>query len=241
MTLRDIVDMGRSPNGGVRQARVSIDTNVRFHAKVPLVAFLGLVHLRVPFNTAFFGRTGRCNQRSIDHRAGLEHQAFGDQGGVYCCEQLNTQVVLFKQVTKSQDGGLVRQLVYGAIETGKLTVKRRIVQGLLHRRIRQTEPLLQEVNTQHFLDGKGRTAAFGAGAHRREWLDQTHQLCARDDKTHLIKKHTLARALGDKLESAGGKANLFHVRSTTFRQPPLSGFCRPSLVDSQLDFLMISG
>lgn len=116
-----------------------------------------------------------------------------------------------------------------ASRRAKLTAKRRVVQVLFHRRIGQTEPLLQEVNAQHGLDGKGRAVAFGARAHLREWLDQTHQFCSRDDKTHLIEKHTLARALGNKLQSVGGKADLFHVRSTTFRKLPLSGFCRPSL------------
>ena len=72
-----------------------------------------------------------------------------------------------------------------------------------------TEPLLQEVNAQHSLDGKARAAAFGASARRREWLDQTHQFCPRDDKTHLIEKHSLARALSDKLESAAGKTDFF--------------------------------
>lgn len=40
MILRDIVDVGRSPNEGAHQARVSVDTNVRFHAEVLPVAFL---------------------------------------------------------------------------------------------------------------------------------------------------------------------------------------------------------
>lgn len=42
-------------------------------------------------------------------------------------------------------------------------------------------------------------------------------------------KHTLARALGEKLESTAGKADLFHLCSTAFRPVSLSGFCRGSL------------
>ena len=74
--------------------------------------------------------------------------------------------------------------------------------------------------------GKGRTAAFGARARRREWLDQTHQFPARINQAYLIEKHTLARVLVDKLQSAAGKADLFHLRSTLFKPASLSGFCR---------------
>jgi len=229
MALSDIVDIGRCADDGVHQARISIDTDMRLHAKVPLVAFLGLVHLRIPLARTVLGRAGRCNQRGINDRAGLEHQAFGDQGGVDRGQQLNAQVVLFKQVAKAQDGGLVRQPGHAGIKMGELAVKRGVVQGLFHRWIRQTEPLLQEVDAQHGLEGKARTAAFGARARRRKWLDQTHQFCPRHNQAHLIEKHTLARALGDKLESGGGKADLFHARSTPFRPASLSGFCRGSL------------
>jgi hypothetical protein len=85
------------------------------------------------------------------------------------------------------------------------------------------------VDAQHGLDGKDRAAAFDARAHRRERLDQAHQLPPWNNQAHLIEKHTLARALGDKLESGKGKADLFHLSSTAFRPTSLSGFCRGSL------------
>jgi hypothetical protein len=194
MALRDIVDIGRSPNDGVNQARVSINTDMRLHAEVPLVAFLGLVHLRITLTRAVLGRAGRCNQRGINDRAGLEHQAFGDQGGVDRGQQLNAQVVHFEQVTKAQDGGLIRHSGHASIEVGELAVKRRVMQGLFHRRIRQAEPLLQKVDAQHGLYCKGRAATFGARARRCERLYQTHQFSPRNNKANLIEKHTLARA-----------------------------------------------
>ena len=49
-----------------------------------------------------------------------------------------------------------------------------------------------------------------------------YQFPPRNNQAHLIDKHALA----DKLESTGDRADLFHARSTSFRQPPLSGFCR---------------
>jgi hypothetical protein len=37
-----------------------------FHAEVPLVAFLGLVHLWIPLFRAILCRTGRCNNGRVD-------------------------------------------------------------------------------------------------------------------------------------------------------------------------------
>jgi len=224
MTLRDIVDIGRCADDGVHQARVGIDTDMRLHPKVPLVALLGLVHLRISLTRAVLGRAGCCNQSGIHDRTSLEHQAFGDQGGVDRGQQLSAQVVLFEQVTKAQDRAFIGQAGDAPIELRKLAVQRDVMQSLFHGRIRQTKPLLQEVNAQHGLDGKGWTAAFGARARRCKRLDQTHQFPPRNNKAHLIEKHTLARALGDKLESAAGKADLFHLRSTYFRQCRCQGF-----------------
>jgi hypothetical protein len=151
---------------------------------MPLVALLGLVHLRITLTRTVLGRAGRCNQRDINDRASLEHQAFGDQGGVDRGQQLNAQVVLFKQVAKAHDGGRVVHSDQACIEAAELAVKRRVVQNFFHRRIGQAKPLLQKMDVPHGLDGKARTAAFGARARRREQLDQTHQFPPR--KTKLI-------------------------------------------------------
>jgi hypothetical protein len=42
------------------------------------------------------------------------------------------------------------------------------------------------------------------------WRDQSQQLSPRNHQVHLIQKLTLARALGHKFESGGGKADLVH-------------------------------
>ena len=76
------------------------------------------------------------------------------------------------------------------------------------------------------LEGKGLTTAFGARACRHERLDQTHQLPPRSSQFHLVEKHSLARALGDKLESAAGKADLLHLHSNSFRQCHFQGFAK---------------
>ena len=43
-------------------------------------------------------------------------------------------------------------------------------------------------------------------------------------QVHLVKKHAFARALGDKLETCGGKADLFHKRSVTQSKLSVLGF-----------------
>ena len=87
------------------------------------------------------------------------------------------------------------------------------VQGTLHSRIRQTKPLLQEMNAQHGLEGEGRMITFGTRTCRSEWLDQTYQLTPQNNQVHLIEKQAFTRAFGEKLESVGDKADLFYLRS----------------------------
>ena len=57
-------------------ARLGINTDMGLHAKVPLLAFLRLVHLLVAFPLPVLGR-GRCgNQRGTHDRALPQEQAF---------------------------------------------------------------------------------------------------------------------------------------------------------------------
>jgi hypothetical protein len=44
--------------------------------------------------------------------------------------------------------GFIRQTGYACIELGKFAVQRGAVQGLLHRRVRMPEKLLQQVTAQ---------------------------------------------------------------------------------------------
>ena len=49
MSLVEIVFVRRGGRKTVRQTRFGINTDVRFHTEVPLIALLGLVHLRIAF------------------------------------------------------------------------------------------------------------------------------------------------------------------------------------------------
>src|SRR5882724_11830036 len=52
---------------------VDIRADMDLHAEVPLIAFLGLVHLRVAFALGILGRTRCMDDRRIYHRP-LRHQ-----------------------------------------------------------------------------------------------------------------------------------------------------------------------
>ncbi len=71
--------------------------------------------------------------------------------------------------------------------------------------------LLQQMNAQHHLSGKRRAPRLASRCVRR---NQPQQLRPRNHQVHLVQKFTLARALGHKFESGGGKADLFHLNLT---------------------------
>ena len=118
--LRDIVDVGRRDRHAVNQPGIGIHTSMGFHAEMPLVVFLRLVHLRVAFTTAVLGGAGRGDQGGIDNRVALQQQAFGGQRSVDGGQDLKTQVVLFEQVAKPKDGALVGQVVFTRLQPRKL-------------------------------------------------------------------------------------------------------------------------
>ncbi len=59
----------------MHQARFVIDADVGLHAKVILVALLGLVHLRVTLAILVLGRARRVDQRRVDDGALAQLQA----------------------------------------------------------------------------------------------------------------------------------------------------------------------
>ena len=56
----------------MNQLGLAINTNMALHAKVPFVAFLRLVHLRVALALFVFGRGWRINDSRIHNRASTD-------------------------------------------------------------------------------------------------------------------------------------------------------------------------
>ena len=64
-------------------------------------------------------------------------------------KNLLAQQVLFQQMTKGQDRGLIRDPVADQIDTGKAKHGGHLGQCLFDRRIAERIPLLQQVDPQH--------------------------------------------------------------------------------------------
>ena len=194
VALGDVIRFGRRGRYAVHQPRIGIDAGVRLHAEVPWIAFLGLVYLRVTLTVLILAGTGCRNHGGIHDRALLEQQALGRQGGVDGGQELNAQVVSFKQVSKPQDSALVRQVVFALIESCKLAKQQGIVQRFFHGWVRQVEPLLKEVGAQHGSHSKRRSPALGA---TRQCVrgNQRHQLGPRHRQFHHVQELTLALGL----------------------------------------------
>ena len=167
-------DIGRMAGGaahGMHQPGGGIHADVRLHPEVPLIALFARMHLRVALAVFVLGGTGRGNERRV-HRAALpEQQALTGQHIIDSRQNALGQLVLLQPMAKPQDGALVRQASI-PIELGKLAVQRHVEKGFFHRRVRQAEPLLKEVNAQHRLQGKGRSAVATLGVVRRDKRDQ---------------------------------------------------------------------
>jgi hypothetical protein len=152
---------------------------MRLHPKVPLVALLALVHLRVTLTRAVLGGTGRSNQGGIDYGACFKHQTLASQGGVDGGQQQGTEFVVLEQMTEPQDGALIGHASHAGVQAGILAVQRDAVKSFFHGRVRHAKPLLHEVNTQYGGHCKGwatRLARWGVRLHQR------HQLRPRNNR-----------------------------------------------------------
>ena len=110
MRLGDVLHMGGRGNHRVGQSELGIDPDVRLHAKVPLVAFLRLVHLGVALAVPVLRRAWRGDDRRINYRAFPEQQALLCQVGVDRRKDSLGQAVRFKQPTKLEQRRGIRGL-----------------------------------------------------------------------------------------------------------------------------------
>src|SRR2546430_10318129 len=83
----------------------------------------------------------RIDDCRIDNRAGGHLQSLRRQVLLHFVEQRPTQIVLLEQVTEAAHRRLVGHRLAAEIDTDKAAHRRRIVERLLRRRVRQIEPL----------------------------------------------------------------------------------------------------
>ena len=136
---------------------------LRLHAEIPLVALLGLVHLRIPLPLFVLCGAGRRDQGGIHDRALPHRHAPSAEVSLDGLKDFLPQLVLLQQVAKGQDCGLIRDPVTDQLDAGKAAHGGHLDQGLFHGRVTQRVPLLQEMDAQHGGQRIRRPAALLAG------------------------------------------------------------------------------
>jgi hypothetical protein len=206
VALGDVVDIGSSADDGMYQARVSIHADMRLHSKVPLVALLDLMHLRVTLAVFVLGGARRCNQGGINDCAAPKQQAMCGQFGVDDLKDLRAQLVFFEKMPEPQDADPVSNAL-GAADAHEVAIKAGLEQGFFSAQIGQTKPLLQTVDTQHHCNVKRWASRLGHRCARRY---QRQQLSPRHDLLHLIEQDFFACAPRTEIKA---KVCLFHANN----------------------------
>lgn len=102
--------------------------------------------------------------------------------------------------------------------------------GLMHLRVALTGTVLGRTRSRNQHDvSYGQEMLDARHWSQLRWskrLDQTDPFGPRHNEVHFVKEHAFACALGDKLKSGGGKADLFHRHITLLMARRLAGFCR---------------
>src|SRR6476620_6741116 len=110
-------------------------------------------------------------------------------------------------MTEAAHRGRIRHWLAAEVNADKAAHRLRIVQCLLYRRVRQAEPLLQEIEAQHPLDPDRRAAIARL---RIEWLDKCAQRRPRHNPLHLGKKRCPPRRLRIAVKSRRRQRQLLH-------------------------------
>ena len=117
--LRHVGDIASRADDRMHQARSRIDADVGLHAKVPVIAFLRLVHLGIALAVLVLRRRRRGDQRGVDDGAFAHHQALLGEVSVDRVENLARESFGFKQVAELQQGRRVRRRLPAQINADK--------------------------------------------------------------------------------------------------------------------------
>ncbi len=130
------------------------------HPEVPLIALLGLVHLRIPLASLVLGGAGRRDQGGVNDRALAHRHAPSSQERPYGVKDLLTKPMLLQQVAEGENRGLIGDPTGDQLDPGKAAHGGHLDQCLFHRRVAEGIPLLQQMDPQHRAQWIGRPAAF---------------------------------------------------------------------------------
>ena len=143
----------------VNQFGFAVDADMCLHPKIPLVAFSRRMHLRIALFLTVLGGARRIDNRGVYDGAGVDLQAVVFKVLANQDKEFFTQVVGFQQMAEIENGRLVRDRLSPQVNTDETAHGTRIVQRFFKRRIRQIEPMLQEMDTKHPFQSDGRRLA----------------------------------------------------------------------------------
>jgi len=154
----DVMNVGSGGINAMNQAQSVVDTNVHLHAEVPLIAFLGLMHLRIALAGAVLCGAGSRDNGGINDAAFTQHQAVFLQVLINFFEQHLAKAMLLQEMPKVENGRLVRQAIQ--LQARELAHGFNLVEGVFHSRIAQVIEQLHTVNSQHGRQRIGRPAVL---------------------------------------------------------------------------------
>jgi len=188
-----IVHVGGGRDHRVNQLDAAVHTDVRLHVEVPLVPFLRLMHLGVALLVLILGRGRRHDNVVIDDRASAQLHPLDLQASIDRGRDCLSQLMLLQKMPEFAHRGFIRRRLATQINANGLAHRERVIQRLCRRRIRQIEPLLQEIDAQHpFQPHRSTACAFVLWIRR---IDQGAQLNPRHHMVHLRERLVASRAL----------------------------------------------
>jgi len=214
-----VVNIGARGHHRVNQLGFRIHANMGFHSEVPLVAFLGLTHIRIALLLLVLGRTGRTDDAGINDGAAVHFQAILFQILVNQVEELVSQIAFFHEVAEFADGCLVRRRLSAQVNTDKATHSTGIVNRLFSGGIRELKPVLQEVDAQHSLNADRTTPrTLRVGIKRRDGI---HQSLPGNDAIHVFEKLLLTGFLAVLLKVICQRELLHRIFSGPLSEDPI--------------------
>ena len=178
LRLRDVVDVGRGADHGIYKSRLGIDADVRLHAEMPLVTFLGLMHLGISLSFPILGPRWSGNDRGVDDGAFAQHQAFLGKVCFDRREDALGQFVLFQKMLELEKRRCIRCAFPAQVDADKVADRVTVVQGVLDPFVGQSERLLHDVHAQHPPQSNWRpTAPLALRVVRRQRAQQIRPRC----------------------------------------------------------------
>ena len=188
-----IVHVGRGGDHRMNKLCATVHTDVGLHPEVPLIALAGLVHIRVALLLFVLGRTRRIDDTGVNDGPAGYLQPVLLEVLIDQVKQMIAQIMFLHQMAEFTNGCLVRHRFPAEINTDEVAQGAGVVKSFLSSRIRQIEPVLEKVDSQHTFDAdRAASRPLRIGIERHNGLGQ---FLPGDDSFHLIQKLLFARFL----------------------------------------------